>query len=54
MFFSILFAVFMERVGEESVFFVINDPLRDLTFCSLKFWTPFQKNGQSSCDGLYI
>ena len=22
----------MERVGEESVFFVINDPLRDLTF----------------------
>ena len=24
----------MERVGEESVFFVINDPLRDLTFWS--------------------
>ena len=42
----------MERVGEESVFFVINDSLRDLTFCSLKFCTPFQKNGQSSCDGL--
>ena len=33
----------MERVGEESVFFVINGPLRDLTFCSLKFRTPFQK-----------
>ena len=23
--------------GEESVFIVINDPLRDLTYCSLKF-----------------
>ena len=40
--------------GEESVFFVINDPLRDLTYCSLKFWAPFKKDGQSSCDGLFI
>ena len=29
--------------GEESVFFVINDPLRDLTYCSLKFLNSIPK-----------
>ena len=43
MFFSILFAVFMERVGEESVFFVINDPLRDLIFLLLKILNSISK-----------